>query len=63
MWVAILLLTATVLGAGGLVGVVPAARTTQWLKPMLAFSGAYLFALTITHLLPEALTLLPKKTR
>ncbi len=59
MWVAILLLTATVLGAGGLVGVVPAARTAQWLKPMLAFSGAYLFALTITHLLPEALTLLP----
>ncbi|MBJ6143263.1 zinc/iron permease [Hymenobacter sp. BT559] len=59
MWVAILLLTATVLGAGALVGVVPAARTTQWLKPMLAFSGAYLFALTITHLLPEALALLP----
>lgn len=60
MWVAILLLTATVLGAGGLVGVVPAPRTAQWLKPMLAFSGAYLFALTITHLLPEALTLLPE---
>jgi len=59
MWVAILLLTATVLGAGALVGVVPVARTTQWLKPMLAFSGAYLFALTITHLLPEALALLP----
>jgi len=59
MWVAILLLTATVLGAGGLVGVVPVARTTQLLKPMLAFSGAYLFALTITHLLPEALALLP----
>ena len=61
MWVAILLLTATVLGAGGLVGVVPAARTAQWLKPLLAFSGAYLFALTITHLLPEALTLLPAR--
>jgi zinc transporter ZupT len=59
MWVAILLLAATVLGAGALVGVVPTARTTQWLKPMLAFSGAYLFALTITHLLPEALALLP----
>ena len=59
MWIAILLLTATVLGAGALVGVVPQARTAQWLKPMLAFSGAYLFALTITHLLPEALTLLP----
>lgn len=60
MWVAILLLTATVLGAGGLVGVVPVARTAQWLKPMLAFSGAYLFTLTVTHLLPEALELLPE---
>ncbi|MGI4743242.1 MAG: ZIP family metal transporter [Janthinobacterium lividum] len=60
MWVAILLLTATVLGAGGLVGVLPAARTAQWLKPLLAFSGAYLFTLTITHLLPEALELLPE---
>lgn len=59
MWVAILLLTATVLGAGGLVGVVPAAHTAQWLKPLLAFSGAYLFTLTVTHLLPEALELLP----
>jgi zinc transporter ZupT len=59
MWVAILLLAATVLGAGAVVGIVPAARTAQWLKPMLAFSGAYLFALTITHLLPEALALLP----
>lgn len=60
MWIAILLLTAAVLGAGGLVGVVPEARTKQWLKPLLAFSGAYLFTLTITHLLPEALTLLPE---
>ncbi|MVN78349.1 zinc/iron permease [Hymenobacter sp. HMF4947] len=59
MWVAILLLVAAVLGAGGVVGIVPEARTTQWLKPLLAFSGAYLFTLTITHLLPEALTLLP----
>jgi hypothetical protein len=59
MWVAILLLAATVLGAGAVVGIVPAARTAQWIKPMLAFSGAYLFALTITHLLPEALALLP----
>ena len=57
MWIAILLLAAAVLGAGGLVGVVPEARTKQWLKPLLAFSGAYLFTLTITHLLPEALTL------
>ncbi|GGF02040.1 hypothetical protein GCM10011383_11180 [Hymenobacter cavernae] len=27
------------------------------MKPLLAFSGAYLFTLTITHLLPEALVL------
>ncbi|MGI4872289.1 MAG: ZIP family metal transporter [Janthinobacterium lividum] len=60
MWFAILLLAAAVLGAGGLVGIVPAARTERWLKPLLAFSGAYLFTLTITHLLPEALTLLPE---
>jgi len=59
MWIAIFLLAAAVLGAGGLVGVVPAGRTTQWLKPLLAFSGAYLFTLTLTHLLPEALLLLP----
>ncbi len=57
MWIAILLLAGAVLGAGGLVSFVPARRTTQWLKPLLAFSGAHLFALTITHLLPEALTL------
>lgn len=59
MWIAISLLTVAVLGAGVLVGMVPVARTTQWLKPLLAFSGSYLFALTITHILPEALTLLP----
>ena len=59
MWIAIGLLAAAVLGAGALVGVVSAARMGQWLKPLLAFSGAYLFALTITHILPEALTLLP----
>ncbi len=59
MWIAISLLTVAVLGAGVLVGMVPVARTTRWLKPLLAFSGSYLFALTITHILPEALTLLP----
>lgn len=59
MWIAIILLAVAVLGAGVLVNMLPAARTAQWLKPLLAFSGAYLFALTITHILPEALTLLP----
>ena len=59
MWIAIVLLTVAVLGAGVLVGRVSTTRTGQWLKPLLAFSGSYLFALTITHILPEALTLLP----
>ncbi|WP_245849434.1 ZIP family metal transporter [Hymenobacter crusticola] len=31
------------------------------MKPLLAFSGAYLFTLTIIHLLPEALTLSPQQ--
>ena len=59
MWFVIILLAGSVLGAGALVGVVPEARTRRWLKPLLAFSGAYLFTLTLTHLLPEALLLLP----
>lgn len=56
MWVAVLLLFCTVLGAGWLTRLVPTVRTA-WMKPLLAFSGAYLFTLTITHLLPEALVL------
>ncbi len=59
MGFAIFLLLLTVLGAGRGGGRVPAARGGQWLKPLLAFSGAYLFTLTITHILPEALQLLP----
>lgn len=58
MWIAVLLLFLTVLGAGWLTRLVPTARTS-WMKPLLAFSGAYLFTLTITHLLPEALLLVP----
>ena len=60
MWVAILLLLSTVLGAGWLAGRVREAQSGPWLKPLLAFSGAYLFTLTVTHLLPEALQLLPE---
>lgn len=56
MWIALFVLFATVLGAGWLTRFVPTAHTT-WMKPLLAFSGAYLFTLTITHLLPEALQL------
>lgn len=58
MWLAVLILFLTVLGAGWATQLVPTAGTT-WLKPLLAFSGAYLFTLTITHLLPEALLLVP----
>ncbi|RAK62711.1 ZIP family metal transporter [Hymenobacter edaphi] len=56
MLVALLLLFVTVLGAGWLTRFVPTAHTT-WLRPLLAFSGAYLVTLTLTHLLPEALEL------
>lgn len=51
-----LLLTASVLGAGASVRLLPTSPT-RWLKPMLAFSGAYLFSLTILHLLPDTLRL------
>jgi|SRR6476661_83840 len=60
MWFAISLLLLTVLGAGWAAALVPLARGGQWLKPLLAFSGAYLFTLTVTHILPEALQLLPE---
>ncbi|KAA9333073.1 zinc/iron permease [Hymenobacter busanensis] len=56
MIVALLLLFGTVLGAGWVTRFVPTLHTT-WLRPLLAFSGAYLVTLTLTHLLPEALTL------
>ena len=58
MLLAILVLFGTVLGAGWGAGQVPAAQGGRWLKPLLAFSGAYLFTLTVTHLLPEAWQLL-----
>lgn len=58
MWLATIVLFLLVLGAGWLTRFVPTAHTV-WLKPLMAFSGAYLFTLTITHLLPEALELLP----
>ena len=60
MGFAIFLLLLTVLGAGAAAAWVPMARGGQWLKPLLAFSGAYLFTLTVTHILPEALQLLPE---
>lgn len=62
MWLAIAVLFGSVLGAGWLTRLIPTAHTT-WLKPLLAFSGAYLFTLTVTHLLPEALQLSPDSHR
>ena len=40
MGFAIFFLLLTVLAAGGAAGWVPLARGSQWLKPLLAFSGA-----------------------
>ncbi|MBO2008673.1 ZIP family metal transporter [Hymenobacter negativus] len=60
MGFAIFLLLLTVLGAGAAAAWVPVAQGGRWLKPLLAFSGAYLFTLTVTHILPEALQLLPE---
>ena len=59
MWIAIFVLLGTVLAAGWAAGQVPVALGQTALKPLLAFSGAYLFTLTITHLLPEAWQLVP----
>ncbi|MDO7849139.1 zinc/iron permease [Hymenobacter sp. M29] len=59
MGFAIFLLLLTVLGAGAAAAWVPVAQGGRWMKPLLAFSGAYLFTLTVTHILPEALELLP----
>ena len=59
MGLAIFLLLLAVLGAGAAAAWVPVAQGGRWLKPLLAFSGAYLFTLTVTHILPEALQLLP----
>ena len=59
MGFAIFLLLLTVLGAGAAAAWVPVGRSGHWLKPLLAFSGAYLFTLTVTHILPAALQLLP----
>ncbi|GHA65202.1 ZIP family metal transporter [Pontibacter akesuensis] len=54
MIIAILALFITVVLSGFLVKVFPPSNT-KWLKIALAFSGAYLFTITIVHLLPDAL--------
>ncbi|MCX2740639.1 ZIP family metal transporter [Pontibacter anaerobius] len=54
MIIAILALFFTVVLSGFLVKVFPPNKT-KWLKMALAFSGSYLFTITIIHLLPDAL--------
>ncbi|WP_207433633.1 ZIP family metal transporter [Sabulibacter ruber] len=54
MIVAVSVLFSTVLLAGWLVRFLPQ-NNQRWLKLLLAFSGAYLFALTILHILPDVL--------
>lgn len=54
MIIAILVLFFTVVLSGFLVKIFPPTNI-RWLKMALAFSGAYLFTITIIHLLPEAL--------
>lgn len=54
MFIAILVLFFTVLFAGYLVKFFPP-DNIRWLKLTLAFSGAYLFTITIIHLLPDVL--------
>jgi zinc and cadmium transporter len=54
MLIAIVVLFFTVVFSGWLVRFFPQ-RKQYWLKLILAFSGAYLFTLTITHILPDVL--------
>lgn len=54
MIVAILVLFFTVVLSGWLVRFFPT-ENNRWIKTALAFSGSYLFTITITHLLPDAL--------
>jgi zinc and cadmium transporter len=54
MLVAIIVLFLTVILSGWLVKLFPQ-RKQYWLKIILAFSGAYLFTLTIIHILPDVL--------
>jgi zinc and cadmium transporter len=54
MFIAILVLFFTVVLSGFLVKLFPP-NNVRWLKMALAFSGAYLFTITITHLLPDVL--------
>lgn len=56
MLLASFILFMTVMLAGGLVRFFPQ-DNQRWLKLVLAFSGAYLFTLTIIHILPDVLVM------
>src|SRR4028118_1990216 len=58
MLIAIFILFITVVFAGWLVKFFPQ-KKQYWLKIILAFSGAYLFTLTIIHILPDVLISAP----
>lgn len=58
MFLASIVLFGTVMLSGGLVRFFPQ-HNQQWLKLVLAFSGAYLFTLTVIHLLPEVIAAAP----
>ncbi len=58
MLLASIILFFTVLFSGGLVRIFPQ-HNQKWLKLILAFSGAYLFTLTIIHVLPDVLVNAP----
>jgi zinc and cadmium transporter len=62
MLLAILILFFTVVAAGWLVRFFPP-DNTKWLKIALAFSGAYLFTITIIHLLPDTIRASPDPHR
>jgi zinc and cadmium transporter len=59
---AILVLFFTVVASGWLVKYFPP-DDTKWLKIALAFSGAYLFTITIIHLLPDTIRASPDPHR
>ncbi|QMU30986.1 ZIP family metal transporter [Adhaeribacter radiodurans] len=58
MFLASIILFLTVLFSGSLVHFFPQ-QNQKWLKLILAFSGAYLFTLTIIHVLPDVLVEAP----
>jgi len=51
---AILLLTASVFIGAGIASFSKVEQNQSWFRWILAFSGAYLFGITIVHILPEA---------